>query len=73
MTTNLDDQLTLDQWNTLKALRPTGPAAAKLGHYMIEQLIALELAAMSDGHAVITAQGRKVVLRGSPRLWDLAA
>ncbi len=40
---------------------------------MIEQLIALGLAAIADGHPVITAEGRKVVLRGSPRLWDLAA
>ena len=73
MTADIDDQLTIEQWTTLKALRPTGPASAKLGGYMIEQLIALDLAAIADGHPVITAEGRKVVLRGSPRLWDLAA
>jgi len=73
MTANLDDHLTLDQWNALKALRPSGVASGNPGRYMIEALIALELAAMVDGHPVITEQGRRVVLRGSPRLWDLAA
>jgi hypothetical protein len=73
MTTDIDDQLTIEQWTALKALRPTGPASVKLGGSMIEQLIALDLAAINDGHPVITEQGRKVVLRGSPRLWDLAA
>jgi hypothetical protein len=73
MTADIDDRLTIEQWTALKALRPTGPASAKLGGYMIEQLIALDLAAIADGHPVITTEGRKVVLRGSPRLWDMAA
>ena len=73
MTTDIDDHLTIEQWTALKALRPTGPASARLGGYMIEQLVALDLVAIADGQPVITEHGRKVVLRGSPRLWDLAA
>jgi len=39
----------------------------------VETLIALQLAAMIDGDPEITRRGRDVLLRGSPRLWDVAA
>jgi hypothetical protein len=44
-----------------------------LNQFGIENLVALQLAAMIDDCPVITARGRSVLLRGSPRLWDLAA
>jgi hypothetical protein len=40
---------------------------------VLERLIALQLAAMSDDGPAITRKGRSVLLRGSPRLWDVAA
>jgi hypothetical protein len=39
----------------------------------VDHLVALELATYSDGQPHITAKGRSVLLRGSPRLLDLAA
>jgi len=33
----------------------------------------LGLAMVIDGQAMLTPRGREVVLRGSPRLWDMAA
>jgi ribosomal protein S19E (S16A) len=73
MQTDFDHELTSDQWNTLRALRPTAPPAARLNRFVLEQLSLLELVALSENGSVLTSKGRAVVLRGSPRLWDLAA
>ncbi len=73
MHTDIDHDLTNDQWDTLRALRPAGVHAVKLNSYVLQQLSALELVALSDHAPVLTATGRAVMLRGSPRLWDLAA
>jgi hypothetical protein len=40
---------------------------------VLDDLLALGLAAMSSELPVITAKGRKVLVRGSSRLWDVAA
>ncbi len=74
MDTELDYDLTLDQWEALKALRIPATERRGLNRSMIDQFVALELAAISDGTLQITAKGRSVLLRGSPRLLlDLAA
>jgi hypothetical protein len=44
-----------------------------LNRFVAEGLVALQLAAMTDDCPVITPKGRSVLLRGSPRLWDVAA
>jgi hypothetical protein len=70
----LDYDLTLDQWEALKALRIPAAQRRGLSRSMIEQFVVLELAIISDGAPRITAKGRSVLLRGSPRLLlDLAA
>jgi hypothetical protein len=73
MNTEIDYDLTPDQWEVLKALR--APAAERRGliRSAVENLVALGLAAMTEGRPVITRKGRSVLLRGSPRLWDVAA
>ena len=73
MSAQIDYDLTPDQWEALKALRL--PAAQRRGfnHFAVEGLIALQLAAMTGDGQVITPMGRSVLLRGSPRLWDVAA
>ena len=73
MTAEFDYDLTPDQWDILKALRL--PAAARRGvnRFVLDRLIALELAAMCGDGPAITPRGRSVLLRGSPRLWDVAA
>ena len=73
MNAELDYDLTPDQWEMLKALRV--PAAERRGanRLVLEALIALGLAAIGDNLPVITPRGRKVLVRGSSRLLDLAA
>jgi hypothetical protein len=73
MHTDIDHDLTNDQWDTLRALRPAGATAGKLNRYILEQLSALDLVTLSNSGPFLTPKGRAVMLRGSPRLWDLAA
>src|SRR4030088_1376357 len=68
MDAEFDYDLTLDQWETLKALRVPASEGLALNKSVLGQLIALELAAMSGDRPVITRKGRSVLLRGSPRL-----
>jgi hypothetical protein len=71
-----DIDLVLDrsQWETLKALgAPDGAPDADRrpkDKQAIERLVSEKLAEMRDGRPVITAMGRKAVVRGSPSLWD---
>jgi hypothetical protein len=67
------DDLTPDQWETLKSLRPRLPECRALSRSVVAELIALDLAAMRGDLPVITARGRKVLVRGSCRLLDVAA
>ncbi len=69
----LDYDLTHEQWETLKALRAVAPQRHTASRFVVEQLVALGLAGIDDGHPVITAKGRSVLLRGSPQLLDLAS
>jgi hypothetical protein len=73
MNDEIDFDLTPDQWEALKALRLPAPRFQPLNHVAVEILIALRLATTTDGIPVITPRGRSVLLRGSPRLWDVAA
>ena len=73
MNAEFDYDLTPDQWEALRALRLPAPKCRALNRSVVETLIALQLAAMADDRPVITRKGRSVLLRGSPRLWDVAA
>jgi hypothetical protein len=73
MNAELDYDLTPDQWEVLKALRAPAPERRAMNRFVLEALIALELAAISDNLPVITARGRRVLVRGSSRLLDVAA
>lgn len=73
MNAEFDYDLTLEQWETLKAVRAWVPEAFALNQSILEGLIALQLVAMCENLPVMTLQGRKVLVRGSPRLWDVAA
>lgn len=72
MNAETDQDLSPEQWETLKAIRVT-PARRALNRRIVDSLIELDLAALVDGRPVMTPRGRKVLLRGSPRLWDVAA
>jgi hypothetical protein len=73
MNAEFDYDLTPDQWETLKALRLPAAQRRILNRFVVEGLLALQLAAMTDDCPIITSKGRSVLLRGSPRLWDVAA
>jgi hypothetical protein len=73
MHAELDYHLTHDQWETLKALRDSAPQRRVPSRIVVDELVALGLAAMDGGRPLITAKGRSVLLRGSPLLLDLAS
>lgn len=73
MTTELDYDLSAEQWETLKALRVGATQCRVTNQFAVEQLVALDLASMGTDGPVITAVGRKVLIRGSSRLLDVAA
>lgn len=73
MHAELDYRLTHDQWETLKALRGSAPQRRSPSRVVVDELVALGLAAMDGGRPLITAKGRSVLLRGSPQLLDLAS
>ena len=74
MNAELDYDLSPEQWQALKALRAPAGGRRAPGQFVLEQLVALGLA-VADGRAPqITPMGRKVLIRGSSRLWeDVAA
>ena len=73
MIRELDYDLTPDQWEALKAIR--GPVSERrtLRASAVQQLLRLQLADEIDGAPVLTALGRKVLIRGSSSLLDLVA
>lgn len=73
MNMEFDYDLTPDQWEALKALRKPVSASPRSSRHHLESLIALDLVAISGDFPVITSQGRKVLVRGSSRLLDVAA
>ncbi len=73
MDADIEYDLTPDQWDALKALRVPAPKCRIANRFVVESLVALQLAEMIGDDPVITPKGRSVLLRGSPQLWDLAA
>jgi hypothetical protein len=73
MNAEFDYDLTPDQWEALKSLRLPASKRRFLNRSIVEGLITLQLVVISDNVPVITSSGRKVLVRGSPRLWDVAA
>jgi hypothetical protein len=73
MDDEIDYDLSTDQWQTLKTLRSPVSRPPAISRTVLEDLIALGLISMSDDLPVITRQGRKALIRGSSRLWDVAA
>jgi hypothetical protein len=69
----IDVDLDRTEWETLRNLGAPEPDHHSLDGQAFERLVASELVAVRDGRAVITPLGRKVIVRGSPRLWDLSA
>jgi len=73
MNAEFEYDFTPDQWDVLKAIRIPVPNGRALNRSIVENLVALGLAEMTGDRPVMTRKGRSVLLRGSPRLWDVAA
>ena len=73
MNDEFEYELTPNQWEALKNLRNVASRPARMNRFVIDRLIALGLATMNNGVPMITANGRKVLVRGSSLLLDLAA
>jgi len=73
MRTEFDYDLTLAEWETLKALRTPGETPRKSIRHQLDHLIALELVVICEELPLLTSRGRKVLIRGSSRLLDVAA
>jgi len=61
------------QWEVLKGLRTPTADLRGARRAVADELARLGLARVADGVTRLTPRGREVVLRGSPRLWDVAA
>ena len=73
MDSEVDLGLDRSEWETLKALGAPDADHRRLNQLALQHLVASRLAAIDNGRPIITAMGRKAVVRGSPRLWDLSA
>jgi hypothetical protein len=68
-----DFDLRSDQWEALKALRAPFARMPASTHPVLGDLVALGLISVRDHVPVITAKGRKALVRGSFSLMDAAA
>jgi hypothetical protein len=73
MSNDVDFDLSSDQWEALKALRNPASRGRLTKTYVVEELVKLGLVAIRDGVPEMTSIGRKVLVRGSCHLLDLAA
>jgi hypothetical protein len=73
MNAEFDFNLSREQWDVLRALRLPVAVRKRTNSSVLEQLIALDLASIEDGLPRITPTGRKVLIRGSSSLLDVAA
>ncbi|MBR0973195.1 MULTISPECIES: hypothetical protein [Bradyrhizobium] len=73
MSNDVDFDLSPEQWEALRALRKPASSSRLSKAYLIESLVKLGLVVVSDGVPAMTPNGRKVLVRGSCRLLDLAA
>ncbi len=73
MDAEFDCELNPDQWEMLKALRAPAPDRRTTTRLAFAELMALGLATFNEDKPVLTAKGRRVLVRGSEKLLDLAA
>lgn len=72
-TTDIADSLGPFEWETLKALVAPDPDHRRVHDGALRRLLASDLVTVEDDRPLVTAKGRKVMISGSPRLWESAA
>lgn len=70
MSTEIADKLERTHWDVLRALAAPLCARKPPGDAMIRDLANAGLLAVEHGRPTLTAQGRRVLVVGSPRLWN---
>lgn len=74
MSNEFEVELTIRQWEVLKALRTVGANPTMINRVAVDRLVSLGFIAVRGESFAITPAGRKVLIRGSSRLLhDLAA
>lgn len=73
MNDDFDFDLSPDQWAALRTLRNPVANHRLSKAYLVDSLVKLGLVVIDNGVPGMTPIGRKVLLRGSCRLLDLAA
>ena len=73
MSNDVDFDLSPDQWEALRALRNPVSNGRLARAYLLEELVKLGLVDLHNGTPAMTPIGRKVLVRGSCRLLDVAA
>jgi hypothetical protein len=73
MSNDVDFDLSPDQWEALRALRNPVSNGRLSKAYLLDSLIKLGLVVVDEGVPAMTPTGRKVLVRGSCRLLDVAA
>jgi hypothetical protein len=73
MSNDVDFDLSPDQWEALRALRNPVSNGRLSKAYLLDGLVKLGLVDVNDGTPAMTPTGRKVLVRGSCRLLDVAA
>lgn len=72
-TTEIADSLGPFEWETLKALMAPDPDPRRVHDGALRQLLQSELVSVDADRPAVTAKGRRVVISGSPHLWERAA
>jgi len=67
---DIADTLDRFQWEALRALGAPSPDPSRLNEAALAQLVGSDLAELHDDRPAITPKGRRVVVCGSPRLWN---
>lgn len=73
MNDDFDFDLSPDQWAALRTLRNPVVSHRLSKAYLVDSLVKLGLVVIDNGAPAMTPIGRKVLVRGSCRLLDLAA
>jgi hypothetical protein len=69
--TDIADNLDRFEWDTLRSFCAPALARAYANREAIQRLVSADLLKLQDDRPAITAKGRKVLVSGSPRLWNL--
>ena len=68
--TEIADTLDRFQWEALRALCLPSPDARRLNGPAVARLLKEDLLELHDDRPSLTAKGRRVVVCGSPTLWN---